>query len=235
MASQLMVRQEMDSFHAYLLRLEPVLEGPDVPVPVGIDAVDHDEPQIEAGAGVAEALHVLQYLPIALAHILSVAFGVKELHIVKEEVRIRQDRFKSRKGNSAAGVDALGNAFFSQGPDEPGDIALRLGQDFTARQGDAAARTFIEKLVLHGLADEFCYGIIGPDLILSPIATLHSLNLEALTLRIMAPWVGQGTAFEENRRPYPRPVVDGKFLHIENQRPFLSHIPASQSHTTIFF
>lgn len=50
MASQLMVRQEMDSFHAYLLRLEPVLEGPDVPVPVGIDAVDHDEPQIEAGA-----------------------------------------------------------------------------------------------------------------------------------------------------------------------------------------
>ena len=85
MASQLMVRQEMDSFHAYLLRLEPVLEGPDVPVPVGIDAVDHDEPQIEAGAGVAEALHVLQYLPIALAHILSVAFGVKELHIVKEK------------------------------------------------------------------------------------------------------------------------------------------------------
>ena len=109
MASQLMVRQVMDSFHAYLLCLEPVLEGPDVPVPVCIDAVDHDEPQIEDGAGVAEALHVLQYLPVALAHILSMAFGVKELHVVKEEVRIRQDRFKSRKGNSTAGVDADGN------------------------------------------------------------------------------------------------------------------------------
>ena len=56
MAPQFMIRQEVNHFHTNLLCLEPVLKRPDIPVPVGINAIYHDKPQIEDGAGVAEAL-----------------------------------------------------------------------------------------------------------------------------------------------------------------------------------